>query len=177
MGRTHSSILVAVTAFALSSTALAQFGTGSPVNVEPLEEGPAPVRDLSGVWTRIAPEGAFRSGSTWTPEPPKLTDWGEERFATARDSNAQHGAIAQLQRFSRHDVAVGDACDPLDHLIEDFHHMLHRRLLEPERLDADLALFDHQHRHRRRLGAASRSTADTRAALLPRRLAPRAGWR
>ena len=46
-------------------------------NGEEHEAGPAPVRDLSGVWTRVRPEGTFSSGSTWTPEPPVLTEWRE----------------------------------------------------------------------------------------------------
>lgn len=72
-----------------SAFVLAQFGTGAPINQAPVENGPAPVRDLSGVWTRIdGPEGSFRSGSTWTAEPPALTEWGQQRFAQARDSNA-----------------------------------------------------------------------------------------
>ena len=52
-----------------SAAGLAQFGTGQPTNLQAHEDGPAPIRDLSGVWTRIRPEGKFRSGNTWTPEP------------------------------------------------------------------------------------------------------------
>jgi hypothetical protein len=95
MGRSRRAILLSVAMLGLTGVAHAQFGTGTPTDAEPLENGPAPVRDLSGVWTRIAPEGRFRSGSTWTPDPPQLTAWGEERFANARNSNAGGFALAE----------------------------------------------------------------------------------
>ena len=95
MGRTSRSILIVIATFGISGLAQAQFGTGSPVNVEPLENGPAPVRDLGGVWTRFHPEGTFFSLATWTPDPPSLTAWGEEQFATARDSNAGGFALGE----------------------------------------------------------------------------------
>ncbi len=88
MGRVAYSILISVTTLGFSAAGLAQFGTGQPTNLQAHEDGPAPVRDLSGVWTRIRPEGVFRSGSTWTPEPPKLTEWGQAKLATSKDSNA-----------------------------------------------------------------------------------------
>ena len=53
-----------------------------------MENGPPPVRDLSGVWTRLRPEGKFYSNAAWTPDPPNLTAWGEERFASSKNSNA-----------------------------------------------------------------------------------------
>ena len=59
----------------------AQFGTGTPAEISPLENGPPPIRDLSGVWTRLRPEGAFYSNSTWTPNPPEVTSWGQEKFS------------------------------------------------------------------------------------------------
>ncbi len=95
MGRASSSILIVVAALGFSASGYGQFGTGTPVNAEPLENGPAPERNLAGVWTRIVPEGTFRSGSTWTPEPPRLTAWGEERFATAKNSNAGGFSLAE----------------------------------------------------------------------------------
>jgi len=95
MGRRVSSVLVLFAAFGFSPAGLAQFGTGTPVEIETIENGPAPVRDLAGVWTRIVPEGTFRSGSTWTPEPPSLTAWGEERLAAARNSNAGGFALSE----------------------------------------------------------------------------------
>ena len=94
MGRTSYSVLVAVAALSLSGAALAQFGTGQPTELQPHKNGPAPARDLSGVWTRISPEGKFRSGSTWTPEPPALTEWGQAAFATAKNSNAGGFSLA-----------------------------------------------------------------------------------
>ena len=90
----HSTLLFAVM-LGFPGTSFTQFGTGTPVNAEPLVNGPAPARDLAGVWTRISPEGAFRSGSTWTPDPPELTAWGEARFATSRNSNAGGFALAE----------------------------------------------------------------------------------
>ena len=95
MRRMTFSILFAATALGFSGVGFAQFGTGAPTTVEEHEDGPAPARDLSGVWTRISPEGKFRSGSTWTPEPPVLTEWGQERFATAKDSNAGGFALGE----------------------------------------------------------------------------------
>ena len=95
MGRASFAILALTMTLGFSGTAVAQFGTGSPTDPQPVVEGPAPARDLTGVWTRIRPEGAFRSGATWTPEPPSLTAWGEERFATARDSNAGGFSLAE----------------------------------------------------------------------------------
>ena len=95
MERIVRSVLGMIVMLGISGVASAQFGTGSPVSSEPLVNGPAPVRDLAGVWTRISPEGTFRSGATWTPDPPRLTAWGEERFATARDSNAGGFSLAE----------------------------------------------------------------------------------
>ena len=94
MNRASCSVFIALTALGVSGTGYAQFGTGTPAEVQPLEQGPAPARDLSGVWTRVRPEGAFPSNATWTPEPPRLTAWGEERFATSRDSNAGGFSLA-----------------------------------------------------------------------------------
>ena len=94
MGRVSSSILILAATLGFSAAGYGQFGTGTPVNAAPLENGPAPERNLAGVWTRIVPEGTFRSGSTWTPEPPRLTAWGEERFATAKNSNAGGFSLA-----------------------------------------------------------------------------------
>lgn len=88
-------VIAAAAAIGTSGAALAQFGTGTPTAVEEVAEGPAPRRDLTGVWTRIRPEGAFYSNATWTPEPPELTEWGQERFATARDSNAGSFSLAE----------------------------------------------------------------------------------
>lgn len=87
--------MVLMTALGWVVPAVAQFGTGSPANVQSLENGPPPVRDLAGVWTRIRPEGTFGSGATWSPDPPQLTEWGQERFATARDSNAGGFSLAE----------------------------------------------------------------------------------
>jgi hypothetical protein len=75
--------------------AFAQFGTGEPAVQEELENGPAPIRDLTGVWTRVTPPGAFRSGATYTEEPPELTPWGEAKFAEARNSNAGGFTLAE----------------------------------------------------------------------------------
>lgn len=93
--RATYSLLLFVTMLCFSGTGVAQFGTGQPTDLQAHEDGPAPVRDLSGVWTRIGREGSFRSGSTWTPEPPKLTDWGRAHFATSKDSNAGGFTLAE----------------------------------------------------------------------------------
>ena len=95
MGRITSSVLVAAAALSCSAAVLAQFGTGLPTETEAHVDGPAPARDLAGVWTRIRPEGQFYSNSAWTPEPPALTEWGQERFATAKDSNAGSFSLSE----------------------------------------------------------------------------------
>ena len=95
MDRVHFSAIILAITSSFSGTGLAQFGTGVPVDVEPVADGPAPVRNLSGVWTRLRLEGKFSSGSTWTPEPPKLTEWGQERFAMARNSNQGAFSLAE----------------------------------------------------------------------------------
>ncbi|NNC64278.1 MAG: hypothetical protein HKN84_05805, partial [Gammaproteobacteria bacterium] len=59
MTRIFASALVLVAALSFSATGLAQFGTGTPVDVEEHEAGPAPIRDLTGGWTRLRPEGRF----------------------------------------------------------------------------------------------------------------------
>ena len=92
-------ILVAV--FGFSSAGFAQFGTGQPTEVKPQVDGPAPARDLTGVWTRLRPTDNFYSGSTFTPEPPKVTAWGQERLDTAKNSNAADG------------YALGETNDPV----------------------------------------------------------------
>ena len=79
----------------LPTASLAQYGTGAPVDIDEHEAGPAPVRDLTGVWTRVRPEGAFSSNATWTPEPPVLTEWGQEAYSTSRNSNAGGFALAE----------------------------------------------------------------------------------
>ena len=76
--------------------ATAQYGTTAPVEGEDTQaEGPAPVRDLTGVWTRVRPPGAFASGATYTEEQPKLTPWGEARLAEAKDSNTGTYSLAE----------------------------------------------------------------------------------
>jgi len=95
MGRTNCLIFTVLVILSLSGVGHAQFGTGTPVNVTPLENGPPPIRNLKGVWTRIRPEGEFYSNSTWTPDPPRLTAWGEEQLANSKNSNAGGFSLAE----------------------------------------------------------------------------------
>jgi hypothetical protein len=97
MDRLVISIILIISTIGFSGAGHAQFGTGQPTEVKAHENGPAPVRDLSGVWARPrgGREGKFYSGSTWTPEPPKLTAWGKERFASAKNSNADGFALGE----------------------------------------------------------------------------------
>ncbi len=88
MHRVNIWIVVGLVTVGLSSTAIAQYTSGQPTTQEQMVNGPAPARDLTGVWTKIYPPGTFRSLATWTPEPPELTAWGQERLATAKNSNA-----------------------------------------------------------------------------------------
>ncbi|MEE2683553.1 MAG: hypothetical protein VYC50_00420 [Pseudomonadota bacterium] len=80
-----------------TNAAYAQYGTGTPTDVQPRVLGDAPIRDLSGVWVRtprrLSPENAFISGSTFTPEPPKLTEYGQELLDASKNSNAGDFAL------------------------------------------------------------------------------------
>jgi len=82
-------------ATAMPATAVAQFGTGQPAEIEEFDDGPAPPRDLSGIWMRVRPEGGFYSNSTWSEEPPKLTDYGQSLFEQSRNSNAGGFSLAE----------------------------------------------------------------------------------
>ncbi len=82
-------------AVAIPSGAIAQFGTGSPAEVTEQAGGPAPPRDLTGVWARIRPEGAFFSNATWTEAPPELTAYGQELYSQSRNSNAGDYALSE----------------------------------------------------------------------------------
>jgi hypothetical protein len=79
---------LALLQLSLITVSHAQFGTGTPVDVSPLKNGPSPTRDLSGVWTRLRPEGQFYSNSTWTPNAPEVTTWGQEKLSESKNSNA-----------------------------------------------------------------------------------------
>ena len=82
-----------------TNVAYAQYGTGTPTDVQPRVLGDAPIRDLSGVWVRtprrLSPENAFISGSTFTPEPPTLTEYGQELLDASKNSNASVTVIAR----------------------------------------------------------------------------------
>jgi hypothetical protein len=59
--------------------------TGAP-------SGPAPVRDLTGIWMMHNPPGTNRAFTNYTftdtkTDPPSLTPWGEEKLKEAKDSN------------------------------------------------------------------------------------------
>jgi hypothetical protein len=88
-------LIIAAMMFIVPGTLFAQFGTGAPTNQEKVEDGPAPIRDLTGVWMRYVPDGEFRSNSTFTEVPPKLTKWGEQRFAANKNSNAGGFSLAE----------------------------------------------------------------------------------
>jgi len=95
----HAPILaLALLALAVpfSPTSLAQYGTGAPATDDEQEDGPAPPRDLTGVWMRVRPpEGGFYSNSTWTDEAPELTEYGQELYSQSRDSNAGGFALSE----------------------------------------------------------------------------------
>jgi len=86
---------LALLQLSLITVSHAQFGTGTPVNVRPLENGPPPTRDLSGIWTRLTPEGTFYSLSTWTPNSPEVTAWGQEKLSESKNSNAGGYALSE----------------------------------------------------------------------------------
>jgi len=88
MNRANIWLMLGLATIGYSSAAIAQYTSGQPSTRDQVENGPAPVRDFTGVWTKIYPEGAYRSLATWTPEPPDLTAWGQTRFETAKNSNA-----------------------------------------------------------------------------------------
>jgi hypothetical protein len=84
------------TLLSVSGSVWAQYGTGAPVLQEPEQaEGPAPARDLTGVWMRRYPEGAFRSNATLAPQGPEMTEWGKAKFAEVRDSNGGSYTLAE----------------------------------------------------------------------------------
>jgi len=88
--------LVVAFAWTFPPAALAQFGTGQPADLETQADGPAPARDLSGVWTRVRPEGGgFYSNATWSPDGPELTEYGQQLYAKSRNSNAGDFALAE----------------------------------------------------------------------------------
>jgi hypothetical protein len=91
--RQHCSRILVAFLFCLP--VYAQFGTGAPANQREVEDGPAPARDLTGVWMRYVPPGEFNSNNTYTEKPPRLTPWGEQRFASNRDSNAGGFSLAE----------------------------------------------------------------------------------
>ena len=53
------------------------------------DSGPAPARDLSGVWMMHNPSGSNRgfTNYTFTKDPPELTPWGQAKYAQAKPSN------------------------------------------------------------------------------------------
>ena len=98
LSRSLTWAFVGLISCALPGLGLAQYGTGQPVGIEEpeTEDGPAPVRDLSGVWMRIRPpEGGFYSNATWTEEGPELTPAGQALFGRARNSNAGGFSLAE----------------------------------------------------------------------------------
>lgn len=87
--------LFALLATVVSLEAHAQYGTGTPTGDEEQQaDGPAPARDLSGVWMRVRPENGFYSNATWTEEPPVLTEYGRELYSQSRNSNAGDFSLA-----------------------------------------------------------------------------------
>lgn len=99
VGRLESALGLAVLVLAgaiFPAKSFGQYGTGQPVDLPTeQEDGPAPPRDLTGVWTRIRPEGGFYSNATWTPDPPKLTEYGRELYSQSRNSNAGDFSLAE----------------------------------------------------------------------------------
>jgi hypothetical protein len=82
---------------ALTGHAAGQRGRGgAPAQVP---SGPAPQRDLSGVWTTRNPPGLRRTfGNTFTDprtNPPALTAWGEARLKEAKESNSGKYTLAE----------------------------------------------------------------------------------
>ena len=69
---------------------------GAPAQVP---SGPAPQRDLSGVWTARNPPGVRRTfANTFTDprtNPPALTAWGEARLKEAKESNSGKFTLAE----------------------------------------------------------------------------------
>ena len=85
-----SLILMVAAMLAFSCALFAQYGTGQPVQTKEADDapgGPAPVRNLTGVWMRRTPPGVFGSGATFTKDLPAMTPYGQEKFKEAKDSN------------------------------------------------------------------------------------------
>src|SRR5579872_2914856 len=60
-----------------------------PASAQPAAASdPAPVHDLSGVWTlHSTPAQRKYTGSTYTAEPPDMTAWGKEKYMASKPSN------------------------------------------------------------------------------------------
>ena len=75
-------VLIPVAAILLANTLYAQQAPVVPT-------GPAPKRDLSGVWMlRNPPEIRAFAGATFTKEEPELTPWAQAIYKEAKNSNA-----------------------------------------------------------------------------------------
>lgn len=85
--------LLLATVIAFGPLAMGQAGqnggansTGKPKAAE--SAGPAPEHDLSGVWNMHAtPAQRKFINSTYSAEPPEMTDWAKERYQSTKPSN------------------------------------------------------------------------------------------
>src|SRR5689334_16081366 len=95
--RAIGSMLAAVVALAASATVFAQGGrAGGAASAVP--SGPAPAKDLTGVWMMNNPPGKNGPCTNYTypdpmKNPPSLTAWGEQECKKAKDSNGGNFAL------------------------------------------------------------------------------------
>ena len=93
--RMMTSTFAAVFALAAAATLVAQgapAGRGGRGGAPAAPPGPAPARDLTGVWMMRNPPGKNGPWTNYTytdpmKSPPSLTAWGEAEFKKAKDSN------------------------------------------------------------------------------------------
>jgi hypothetical protein len=78
-------VLAGVAAVALHPALFAQ-KAGSATSAE--APAPAPEHDFTGVWNmHSTPAQRKYTGSTYTAEPPEMTDWGKEKYLANKPSN------------------------------------------------------------------------------------------
>jgi hypothetical protein len=81
-------VAVAAASMALSPTLSAQSAQKSESAKPAAASAPAPVHDLTGVWTmHSTPAQRKYTGSTYTADPPDMTPWGKEKYMSYKPSN------------------------------------------------------------------------------------------
>jgi hypothetical protein len=81
-------IFAAIASIALSSLAFGQASQKSDAAKPAAASAPAPVHDLTGVWNmHSTPAQRKYTGSTYTAEPPAMTQWANDKYLSEKPSN------------------------------------------------------------------------------------------